>query len=333
MSSSCAASVRSRAQCSLLPRRLRVLAVPLERTPSRPRGRSSRRWYRPAREPLPQEPGRMVVFALLARARRARGCATPGDDRLETRAYAVKRYLFRLGHAAGSARYATSIAQLVVGLAPVIGWGPVPRGGAARARFVRAHRRSVQRWLDDLQAAGLVVHEPERDEHGSWWRTQIVLRRAPTLEGSELADARRRAKGWGARERARRRAARQAPSLGAIRVRSAVPGPAVRARLARARGFAAHDARRRALVEAQIAEAQRRREACRDLAHPFGAPPPSALPRSSEQPVRRPGAVEAAGSAACRAARTVQGHGSVVVETGARGRAAPAIAAATPASS
>src|SRR4051794_24487494 len=200
MSSSCAASVRSRAQCSLLPRRLRVLAVPLERTPSRPRGRSSRRWYRPAREPLPDEPGRLVVCALVARARRARGCAAPGDDRLETRAYAVKRYLFRLGHAAGSARYATSIAQLVVGLAPVIGWGPVPRDAAGRARFVRAHRRSVQRWLDDLQAAGLVVHEPERDGDGRWWRTQIVLVRAPEPSSGELAIARRRGRGWRWRE-------------------------------------------------------------------------------------------------------------------------------------
>src|SRR4051794_3831787 len=246
MSSSCAASVRSRAQCSLLPRRLRVLAVPLERTPSRPRGRSSRRWYRPAREPLPDEPGRLVVCALLARARRERGCATPGDDRLETRAYAVKRYLFRLGHAAGSARYATSIAQLVAGLAPVIGWGPVPRDAAGRARFVRAHRRSVQRWLDDLQAAGLVAHDPERDEHESWWRTQVVLLRAPAIEPVELSAARRRGKGWSGRERARQRTARRAPSLGAIRSRSAVPGAATRARVARAREFAAHDARRRA---------------------------------------------------------------------------------------
>jgi hypothetical protein len=109
---------------------------------------------------LPSEPGRLVVCALLARARRARGCVTPGDDRLETRVYAVKRYLFRLGHAARSARYACSIEQLVVGLAPVMGWGTPPPRGAARARFVRAHRKSLQRWLDDLQAAGLVAHEP-----------------------------------------------------------------------------------------------------------------------------------------------------------------------------
>src|SRR3954469_1238265 len=204
-------------------------------------------------QPLPPEPGRLVVCALLARARRARGCSTPGDDRLETRAYAVKRYLFRLGHAAGSARYATSIAQLVAGLAPVIGWGPVPRGAAERARFVRAHRRSVQRWLDDLQAAGLVVHEPERDGDGRWWRTQIVLMRAPEPSTGELALARHRARGWRWRERARSRSMRVVPSLGGVRARSSVPGARRRARLAVAQRLGAHEARRRAAIETTIA--------------------------------------------------------------------------------
>jgi hypothetical protein len=106
-----------------------------------------------------------VVGALLGRARQARGCRTPGDDRIETRVYAVKRYLFRLGHAERSARFATSIEQLVVGLAPVMGWGSVPAGRAERARFVRGHRRSVQRWLDDLEAAGVVARAV-----GAWTR-------------------------------------------------------------------------------------------------------------------------------------------------------------------
>jgi hypothetical protein len=57
-------------------------------------------------------------------------------------------------------------AQLVAGLAPVMGW-------VQRARCVRAHRRSVQRWLDDLEVAGLVTHE--RDGDGRSWRTRIVL--------------------------------------------------------------------------------------------------------------------------------------------------------------
>jgi hypothetical protein len=168
---------------------------------------------------LPPEPGRLVVCALVGRARRARGCSTPGDDRLETRVYAVKRYAYRLGHAARSARFATSIEQLVVGLAPVMGWGQVPRAGAARVRFVRAHRRSVQRWLDDLQAAGLVAHEPEKDGAGVWWRTQLVLHHAPAPADDELPRARLRARGWDARERRRRRSTR----LTEIRDRSAIP--------------------------------------------------------------------------------------------------------------
>jgi hypothetical protein len=124
--------------------------------------------------------------------------------------------LFRLGHAQRSARFATSIEQLVVGLAPVIGWGAVPRDREDRARFVRAHRKSVQRWLDDLETAGVVAHEPERDGQGLWWRTQIVLLRAPAASEPELRVALRRARGWRARERARRRASRVAPCLGVL---------------------------------------------------------------------------------------------------------------------
>lgn len=192
--------------------------------------------------------------------------------------------MFRLGHAARSARYATSIAQLVVGLAPVMGWGPVPRGGSERARFVRAHRRSVQRWLDDLQMAGLVVHEPECDARGSWWRTQIVLQRAPALEPAELEHARGRARGWRARERARRAAPRRASNLSAIRARSGVPSARLRAQLAR------------------------RRRAHRDLTHPFGAP-------TANTPE---------GPAVWSSAQAFEVDGAAVVETGARGHAPPA---------
>jgi hypothetical protein len=165
-----------------------------------------------------------VVCALLGRARRARGCVTPGDDRIETRVYAVKRYPFRLGHAARSGRFATSVEQLVVGLAPVMGWGVVPRGGSERARFVRAHRKSVQRWLDDRRATGIVAHVPERDTRGQWWRIQIVLLAASDPTTQELRVAVVRARGWRRRERSRRCARRVAPSLAAIRGRSGVPG-------------------------------------------------------------------------------------------------------------
>lgn len=229
--------------------------------------------------------------------------------------YAVKRYLFRLGHAARSGRYATSIAQLVVGLAPVMGWGAVPRGGVERARFVRAHRRSVQRWLDDLEGAGLVAHEPERDEGGRWWRTQIVLLAAPTPLVGELAAAERRARRWRSRERARRRQLRRAPGLGAIRGRSGVPGASTRARVALRRRLVEHETRRRAKVEATIA-------VCRDLTHPFGAPPPSAPSLVGSRRSRRPETPGAGALTAWRPLPTASRYETVAYETGARGRAA-----------
>jgi len=311
----------------VLPRRPRALAVPLERASAS----SSRRWYRPASEPLPSEPGRLVVIALLARARRERGCTTPGDDRLETRAYAVKRYLFRLGHARRSARFATSIGQLVVGLAPVIGWGPVPSDPTQRAAFIRAHRRSVQRWLDDLESAGVAAHEPERDSDGVWWRTQIVLLAAPVPTKSELLAARARARTWGLRERRRQERTRVAPTLAGIRGRSGVPRSSTRARIARGRELAAHESRRRARVEAQLQRAQAHSEVSRDLTHPFGAPPTSAVPSDSANRWRRSETAQIEGPAAIRPAPTMKDPAAVADKTGAHGRAARATVTAAPA--
>ena len=85
-----------------------------------------------------------------------------------------------------------------VGAGDGLGHGPGERLRAGR--FVRAHRKSVQRWLDDLQVAGLVAHEPERDRSGRWWRTQIVLLAAPHPTAEELRIATQRAGGWRARE-------------------------------------------------------------------------------------------------------------------------------------
>jgi hypothetical protein len=327
-SASCAASVRSPALPRVRGACARALAVPLEHSSSAGRAVARRRWYRPAREPLPPEPGRLVVCALLAAARRARGCVTPGDDRLETRVYAVKRYLFRLGHAARSARFATSVEQLVAGLAPVMGWGTPPRRGLERARFVRAHRKSVQRWLDDLQAAGLVAHEPERDQAGRWWRTQIVLLRAPAPDPHDLEVARQRARGWACRER--RRHGRRVRSLAAIRRRSAVPGRAVRARLARSRAAAAHEHRRRDAVERAIAAARAVRDPRELLTHPFGAPPTSADPAVSPRRLNRAQTSRTEVPARVRSAQTPTMHRSFAAGTGAHARAgdAPALDAA-----
>jgi hypothetical protein len=250
---------------------------------------------------------------------------------LETRVYALKRYLFRLGHSARSGRFATSVEQLVVGVAPVMGWGCVPRDGAERARFVRAHRKSVQRWLDDLQAAGLVEHEPERDNRGQWWRTQIVLLAAPEPTPEELRVAAARARGWRGRERARRRRARAAPSLAAIRDRSAVPSASTCRRVARERAGVVYALRRRARVEEQVARAAAVRGSCGVLTHPFGAPPASATASVASEPDPSSATLVVEGSTAARSEGTVMGSATVVVETGARPRATAAGAIPAPA--
>jgi hypothetical protein len=134
----------------------------------------------------------------------------------------------------------------------------------------------VQRWLDDLQAAGQVAHEPERDQAGRWWRTQIVLLAAPPPDAHELGVARERARTWGRRERVRRRRWRRGRSLAAIRRRSVAPGSRSRIRLGRARAEGAREARRRAVVERAIAAGHVVRERGGLLTHPFGAPPTSA---------------------------------------------------------
>ena len=163
------------------------------------------------------------------------------------------------------------------GLAPVMGWGASHAIVHERARFVRAHRKSVQRWLDDLQAAGMVAHEPERDGRGQWWRTQIVLLAAPaTRRRTSCAVARVRARGWRRRERARRRARRARRALAAIRAPQRRPEPRVtRARL-RAPGVASVHERAAARPSSADRRAGELREGRGLLTHPFGAPPTSA---------------------------------------------------------
>ena len=117
---------------------------------------------------------------------------------------AVLSYLWRRGRGEkwagchGSARYGCSLAQLVIGLAPIMGWKGIPdrRDEQAVARFVKRHRKSVQRWLDWLQLAGLVSHTPQQDEEGFWWRTIIQLHAAPQLPAELLQEAVDRRAGW-----------------------------------------------------------------------------------------------------------------------------------------
>ncbi len=138
----------------------------------------ARRWHRPPKAPLPPEPGRLQTNALVNVARHARGCKTRGDDRLETRAYAVKRLLWRWGHAQRSGHYACSVWQLVDGLAPIMGWGQRPTTSAELLRWHRAHAENVRRWLEDLQSAGVITFSAEDDNRGQDWRTLITLHKA-----------------------------------------------------------------------------------------------------------------------------------------------------------
>ena len=235
----------------------------------------SRRAFRFAAA-LPEQPAGVQALAAIAHARQQAGRLHEWDARLETSAIAVLAYLWRRGRAEkwagcdGSARYACSLAQLVIGLAPIMGWRNIPdrRDLAARARFVRAHRKSVQRWLDWLQAAGLVSHTPQQDEEGFWWRTIITLHACPEIPPKVMHEAIERRSGWNARETRRTARGRQRDLTAILR----------RARLTRAQKRARSAARRREL--AHHAERQRVRQAVADsleraskthLTHPCGA--------------------------------------------------------------
>ncbi len=234
-------------------------------SPSGAAAASRRRVWHPAgRAALPPEPGRLQTNALVNVARAARGCHTRGDDRLETRAYAVKRLLWRWGHAERSGHYARSIWQIVEGLAPIMGWGPVPaRDDPRRQRWLRAHAANVRRWLADLQAAGIISYTGETDNLGLDWRTLITLHHAPTPPLARLETARLRMASWARRRRsaARRHRSdrrRRGRRLETIRRSSYPPSAAARRRLAIARCLAAHDRRRVAAVERQLASNGRR---------------------------------------------------------------------------
>ena len=113
------------------------------------------------------------VLAAVRHARQQRGRAFAWDARLETSAIAVLGYLWRGG--GGEVGWALWLCALCLldraaghGAGGDHGWRNIPnrRDKAAVARFVKAHRASVQRWLDWLQHAGLVSHTPQQDEEG-----------------------------------------------------------------------------------------------------------------------------------------------------------------------
>ena len=212
----------------------------------------ARRWHRPPKAPLPPEPGRLQTNALVNVARHERGCKTRGDDRLETRAYAVKRLLWRWGHAQGSGHYACSIWQLVEGLAPIMGWGQRPTTSAELLRWHRAHAENVRRWLEDLQRAGVITFAAEDDNRGQNWRTLITLRTAPQPPDDELRAAQQRKRAWTRRRRVasrsrrgrrKRRVRPRGQLLERVRGASQRPQKATRRRLAIVRACALRDRR------------------------------------------------------------------------------------------
>jgi len=252
-----------------------------------PRAASRRAFRFPAA--LPRQPVGVEALAAVRHARERRGRVHEWDARIETSAIAMLEYLWRRGRGEkwagghGSARYGCSLAQLVIGVAEIMGWKDIPRQSSdtsipagerrrryerQRASFVRCHRKSVQRWLDWLADAGLVAHTPQQDEEGFWWRTIIELRACPQLPAGLLAEASARRSGWTARERRRAARGRRRDLTAILR----------RARLTRTQRRARSAARRRAL--AAYAERQRVRAlAAESLAqaaqthrtHPFGA--------------------------------------------------------------
>ena len=128
---------------------------------------------RSAKLPAIPERSRSIV-ARLAAARRAQGVRAY-DVRVFVSTLALLRYLHRLARARrgrGGATVATSMPQLVAGLAPIMGW---ERSGD---RFADrdAHHSSVRRWLRWLrQAAGLIAVSTALNDAGEEARTEITL--------------------------------------------------------------------------------------------------------------------------------------------------------------
>jgi hypothetical protein len=239
-----------------------------------PRAATRRAFRHPAS--LPHEPLGVEVLAAVKHARVQRGRVFEWDARLEASAIAVLAYLWRRGRGEkwagcnGSARYGCSLAQLVIGLAPIMGWRGIPdrSNEQAVARFVKRHRKSVQRWLDWLELAGLVSHIPQQDEEGFWWRTIIELHPVPQLSAELLQEAVERRAGWTARER-RRDARGRSRNLTAILRRARLSRAQRRSRgIARRRELASHAERQR--VRAEVAESLEL-AAKTHMTHPFGA--------------------------------------------------------------
>ena len=231
---------------------------------------------------MPQPPVGVEVLALVKQARERLGRVFEWDARLESSCIAVLSYLYRRAYGerwagrGGSGRFGCSVAQLVMGLAPIMGWGRLPNRGRlpreqyARERdaFVERHRASVRRWLDWLELAGLVSHTPQQDEEGVWWRTIIELHPAPEIERELLETAVDRRAGWPGRER-RRRARGRKRDLTAILRRARLTRAERRARGVERRPRLAESAERQRVAGAVAHSLELAAKA--HVSHPFGA--------------------------------------------------------------
>jgi hypothetical protein len=215
------------------------------------------------------------VLALVKRTRGELGRVFGWDARLESSCIAVLCCLYRRARGeqwagrGGSGRFGCSVAQLVMGLAPIMGWTGIPdrKDADALARFVERHRASVRRWLDWLALTGLVSHTPQQDEDGVWWRTIIELHPAPEIDEELLGEVVERRAGWPERER-RRQARGRRRNLTAILRRARLTRVERRARGVQRRHRLTECAQRQHVREA-VAESLER-AAKTHLGHPFG---------------------------------------------------------------
>ena len=175
----------------------------------------------------------------MTRERAARGLR-PYDLRVFVSLLAVSRYVHRLGRARPvGAQIASSMPQLVAGLAPIMGW---ERSGDPFADR-DAHHASVRRWLDLLHAIGLIRWQAGINDTGEEARTEITLLAVPDVDAGELRAAGRRLAAWRRRygPRWQTGARRCLPAIGR---RSRPPAPARRKKTAIAHARATASARR-----------------------------------------------------------------------------------------
>lgn len=230
-------------------------------------------WYRPARTPIPAEPGYPLVVGLVHAERERRGTKTEWDDRPQTRINLLRRVLWTRAAGEGSALFACTVAELVIALgrAGISAWGPVPEERAERTAYIANHRVAVQRWLKQAEACGLLRVRGERDGGNHWWRTLIELLPAPAIEPERMAKVRAREKAFKRRQR-RRQARRRPPrsDLGRVRANAAALSRAER--------------KRRHLQRARRRRTSARITTEKVLMHPYG----TASPLSGAQPQAEP---------------------------------------------